>query len=549
MKNSAGARLSAEFNNALLKGAADIKDLGFSCLTDCVEALNELAKSTQNPFNIAVFGRMKTGKSSLVNALIGTPLAITGTEEATATINLIKYSDDPNMLDKYTVYWKGRPPETFPLSELQKNWTGKTAEVIERVSQCRYIVLYSDYKQLKFHEVIDTPGTGSNAEEHEDAAKNVLSSFTDLASQSDVRSDALVYVFPPVGRESDEDALRAFRSGCLQDSTPYNSIGVLHKWDHLYWASDNIDEIKEKAKTLKDAMQGMLADVIPVSAPLATAATLLPDEFYCKLKDIINTLSEEEIMRLLERDSRWDRDEERTNIRKNLTKGLLPWPSFQVLTREYVRNKDMTIEEFRNHIHELSGFPGFRSFLDRKFFSMGAIIRQKQNIAKLYQIRAKAQEQLEEEQKKEENDGYYWDELFQHEGLNKKVTSWLSTKRMENKEKCQKIQKAAINVDRIFIDGKISKTVAYMDSLKWTQENSNTFFSDDESALIQKILDNLNSSSENNTLPTDKIKDFANKLYVLSMFYPDRNARNCFQDIYRYLTELLYIKDNTNNRE
>ena len=152
--------------------------------------LRAVADSLQSPFNIAVFGRMKTGKSSLINALIGKQLAITGVEEATATINRISYANG-EQLNQFTVHWQDCPPENYPIDKLQSDWNGKSQEVLERVSRAAWLELYSDAPALRNIQITDTPGTGSNAAEHERIANQFINGQ---------EADALLYVFAPVGR-------------------------------------------------------------------------------------------------------------------------------------------------------------------------------------------------------------------------------------------------------------------------------------------------------------------------------------------------------------
>lgn len=50
----------------------------------------ELQEEINTPCVLAVAGEVKVGKSSLINALLGVDLAVTGTTETTATINVFK---------------------------------------------------------------------------------------------------------------------------------------------------------------------------------------------------------------------------------------------------------------------------------------------------------------------------------------------------------------------------------------------------------------------------------------------------------------------------
>ena len=67
--DSIGRKLQADFRNFLIQAADCFHDYSF--LSDFEAELRELEKTIVRPFNIALFGRVKTGKSSIVNALIG----------------------------------------------------------------------------------------------------------------------------------------------------------------------------------------------------------------------------------------------------------------------------------------------------------------------------------------------------------------------------------------------------------------------------------------------------------------------------------------------
>lgn len=53
-------------------------------------ALKSLQEELKAPCVLAVAGKVKAGKSFLVNALLGVDIAMTGTTETTATVNIFK---------------------------------------------------------------------------------------------------------------------------------------------------------------------------------------------------------------------------------------------------------------------------------------------------------------------------------------------------------------------------------------------------------------------------------------------------------------------------
>jgi len=105
------------------------------------EELRRLASAIYEPFTLAVFGYMKTGKSSLINALVGKPLAITGTDETTATLNWISHGTREQE-ETFLVNWKDGSNEPFPIERL-KDWTGKSEEALALCARTARIDLYA----------------------------------------------------------------------------------------------------------------------------------------------------------------------------------------------------------------------------------------------------------------------------------------------------------------------------------------------------------------------------------------------------------------------
>ena len=54
---------------------------------ESIRAIERLSGQVEEPCVVAVVGRMKAGKSTFINALLGEDLAAVGVTETTATIN------------------------------------------------------------------------------------------------------------------------------------------------------------------------------------------------------------------------------------------------------------------------------------------------------------------------------------------------------------------------------------------------------------------------------------------------------------------------------
>lgn len=356
----------AEDIRSLVLQVREYPELGHEC-----KLLEEAIEGIVQPFSVAIFGRMKTGKSSILNAFLGQPLTITGVNEATATINHISHGVG-EQLNHFRVHWKDETPETLPLSILQERWTGKSDEVLQTISRTSYLELYSDAARLRDVNIIDTPGTGSVATEHEEIAQQFIGGQ---------ETDALIYVFSPVGRETDEQDLRRFREGCLPSSSPYNSVALLHKWDALYWDNGgNMDEVLSKAQRLEGVMKGLVACVLPVSAPLAFIAKRANADFWEDCFSVLSSFAEEALLsRALSREEKWNRDAKQAELYQRAHSEYdMPWASFRIMLRHLYRMEERSHDICAAALAELSGFAQLEKMLDRQFFLHAGLIKQRQ---------------------------------------------------------------------------------------------------------------------------------------------------------------------------
>ena len=402
--------------------------------------LRAVADNLQSPFNVAIFGRMKTGKSSLINALIGRSLAITDVEEATATINRFTYATDER-LRQFTVHWQDAQPETFPLERLQQEWSGKSPEVRERISRASWLELYSDAPALRDIHITDTPGTGATVEEHEEIAKQFINGQT---------ADALLYVFSPTGRESDIEDLEAFRAGCLEGSTLDNSVAVLHKWDHIYWTEDNWDSIQTKADRVHNFMQDLVSAVIPVSAPLAMVAKTAPESFWTACAAVLKTFrSEYDLTETLDDEEEWEDEAPREALYRQAKALGCPLSSFRIMLRHLYRHPQ---EEPAAAIYQLSGLEQLEMLLDRQIFSMRSVIQQKQNCARARRVMDEVYKDIEKELERQQADIDMMEHIYEMlEGKDTMAQRWMDSKRADMKMARVKLGKEYHNLDSLRI--------------------------------------------------------------------------------------------------
>jgi predicted GTPase len=98
---------------ALNRAASQLRAAGLP--GELATRIEELAGQVHSPCVVAVVGRVRVGKSTFVNALLGEDHAKIGTTETTATINYFSYGEPGRLL---------APDRPFPAGPLQPSSLG-----------------------------------------------------------------------------------------------------------------------------------------------------------------------------------------------------------------------------------------------------------------------------------------------------------------------------------------------------------------------------------------------------------------------------------------
>lgn len=377
-----------EFQNLLEEFAAELPKLleRHPLTANLVQKVSGLLDAAETPFTVAIVGQMRVGKSSLLNALVGRDLAVTGVTETTATINWFRYGTG-GQLDRFRVHWKDRPAEDFNRQDIG-HWVGDS----EQAAATRCIDFFADADFLKVANIVDTPGTRSTIAAHEEATQG----FIGLRHDNDTRrlgsqADAVIYVLMPVARETDESFLTAFRESTrLPGSGAYNSLAVLHKFETLE-AEDPLDEARCKADRVRDALQESVACVLPVSAPLAMAVARFNGGFWTPLVRLARESTHDALRAVLQSDRRFDGREatgcalDAATRRRLREQYRLPWPSLRLAIRAARQCTSDDPESVRTFVQEISGIDQLRSELDRRFFSRTRVIKAFSLLAKAWE--------------------------------------------------------------------------------------------------------------------------------------------------------------------
>ena len=338
--------------------------------------LQQLTTVAKTPFTMAVVGQMRSGKSSLLNALVGADLAVTGVNETTATINWFKWGQG-DQCDSFRVTWKDKPAQSFPLSEIHQ-WVGDS----DHARQTAFIEYFSDAPFLETANIVDTPGTRSVLQDHTNTVREFLA-FDDEDESTSLGSsaDAILYVVMPVARENDASFLKEFESTTrLPDCSPYNSIAVVHKWEMLD-SEDPIDVAKDKAEKIRIALDGLVSAAIPASAPLAVATDRFDDGFWRSILELTNNSDEIVVKNLLLMEEDFEGYEikgsalahsERAELRRQYP---LPWPCLKAIFYLALKEQCSSISALRAITRKASGIDELTHLLQERFFARSKMIK------------------------------------------------------------------------------------------------------------------------------------------------------------------------------
>jgi hypothetical protein len=331
-----------------------------------------LHESLEMRFTVAIVGQMRVGKSTLLNALIGKNLAPTGVTETTATINRFCYGQG-HVCGTFRVHWTNHDTTDVPLGEVGR-WIG----LQENAAKTRYLEFFADTDFLKTANVVDTPGTRSVIQTHEEATRGFLAEKLEEATLRYGRSaDAVVYAVNPVGRESDRDWLQMFRDRTrLPGASAYNSIAVVQKWEHLQ--PDPLAEVQKKCLTLKDQLEGKVAAVIPTSGLLARHVAEVPVAVWQRVCDLCARSSTPVLDALLLSERDFVEECQGAGLDESARReilGAVSWKIVPLCVQLAKRENICDGSALQSRLNDASGIPALLGLLQKHFFSRARLIK------------------------------------------------------------------------------------------------------------------------------------------------------------------------------
>lgn len=235
------------------------------------ERVTAIRERLEGPLRVAIAGRVKAGKSTLLNALVGERLAPTDAGECTKIVSWYERGQSYEVRARLV----DGSDRTVSFQRLEGALQVDLGGLTERdVSSLRISWPASTLQQIT---LIDTPGLASINDENSRRTRSFLEFDADKPSDA----DAVIYLMRHVHR-SDIDFLDAFMDRSVTAASPVNAVAVLSRADEIGAGRlDAITSATRIATRYRDdpSVQELCATVVPLAGLLAeTGLTLREDE-------------------------------------------------------------------------------------------------------------------------------------------------------------------------------------------------------------------------------------------------------------------------------
>ena len=241
--------------------------------------LERLRERLDEPLRVAIVGKIKAGKSTLLNALVGEELAPTDAGECTRLVTWYRNSHT------YRVTGQLTDGSTHQLSYARDDGAIVVDLGDRQADDFHRLVIDWPSGRLAETTLIDTPGLDSITTEASDATRRFLALDGDA---EDGQADAVVYLMRHLHR-TDLDFLESFHEKGYATPTPINAVAVLSRADEV--GACRLDAM-QSARRIADRMchddrlARLCQTIVPVAGLVAQAGATLTESQFRNLRSL-----------------------------------------------------------------------------------------------------------------------------------------------------------------------------------------------------------------------------------------------------------------------
>ena len=248
-----------------------------------------VAARLTGPLRVAIAGKVKAGKSTLLNALVGERLAPTDAGECTRIVTTYQRGDG------YDVVARMRDGRTEPLRFDRSNGSLDIRLGAHDEADIDTIDVSWPTSSLASITLIDTPGLASIDDDNSRRTRD----FLEAESEHPGDADAVIYLIRHAHR-ADMAFLEAFMDRSVTAASPVNAVAVLSRADEI--GAGRLDAMQSSARIARryqddPQLRALCAAVVPLAGLLAETGLTLRDHEVANLRLLAAT--DDDTLRLM----------------------------------------------------------------------------------------------------------------------------------------------------------------------------------------------------------------------------------------------------------
>jgi hypothetical protein len=330
------------------------------------------------PLRVAIAGRVKSGKSTLLNALVGERLAPTDAGECT---RIVTWYEDGHTY-QVTVHPRDGEPRQARFDRedgaIEVDLGGLSPDDVDQ------LVVTWPSQQLRRATLIDTPGIGSLSESVSRRAWKLLAT-----EEEETPADAVLYLMRHL-HAGDVEFLRAFHDSEVSRPNPVNAIAVLSRADEIGAGRPNsMSSARQIAARLNSdpVVRRVVQTVVPMAGLLAETAVTLTETEVAHLRKIAERTPREVEALLLTADRFLNQMPELGLTEFERQHLLDRFGVFGVrLASMILRRGPVTATELARDLTERSGLEDLQAVLHSLFFARREVLKSRSALLALDEL-------------------------------------------------------------------------------------------------------------------------------------------------------------------